>query len=35
MLGPVMHLPMGENRALKSLMLSGTEGITQVQGLGL
>jgi hypothetical protein len=34
MLGPVMHLPMGENTTLKSLMQLGTEGIAQVQGPG-
>ena len=35
MLGPMMHLPMGENGTLKSLMQAGTEGIAQVQGPGL
>jgi hypothetical protein len=35
MLGPAMHLPLGDNMTLKILMESGSEGIAQVQGQGL
>jgi hypothetical protein len=35
MLGPAMHLPLGDNMTLKILMKSGSEGIAQVQGQGL
>ena len=35
MLGPAMHLPLGDNITLKNLMDSGMEGIAQVQGPGL
>src|ERR1700737_2728112 len=35
MLGPAMHLPLGDNMTLKKLMDSGMEGIAQVQGPGL
>lgn len=35
MLGPVMHLPLGGDTTLKSLMQAGTEGIANVQGAGL
>ncbi len=35
MLGPMMHLPLGNDGTLDSLMQSGREGITKVQGSGM
>ena len=35
MIGPAMHLPLGDNITLNTLMKRGTEGIAQVQGSGL
>lgn len=35
MIGPAMHLPLGDNITLNMLMKSGIEGISKVQGSGL
>jgi hypothetical protein len=35
MLGPVMHLPLMDNRTLRNMMETGNEGIAQVRGEGL
>jgi hypothetical protein len=35
MIGPAVHLPLGENSTIETLMRSGNEGIAQVQGQGL
>lgn len=35
MIGPAMHLPLGDNITLDALMKNGNEGIAQVQGAGL
>lgn len=35
MIGPAMHLPLGDNVSLEALMKRGSEGIAKVQGSGL
>jgi hypothetical protein len=35
MIGPAMHLPLGESRTLRTLMETGNEGIGKVLGAGL